>query len=76
MDEQEKVAVRGLIVRALVAGVLGMLVGIGAIKLMVMLGGHFDSYAGIVWVPWIVVVVLFLPMAYRMGRDAGRAEAP
>lgn len=73
MDDYEKRAVRGLVWRALFAGVLGMLTGIGAVKLMVMAGGHFDSYASIVWVPWIVVVVLFLPMAYRMGRETGRS---
>ncbi len=75
MDEQEKRAVRGLVLRALFAGVLGMVAGVGSVKLMELAGARsFDSYAPIVWVPWIVVVVLFLPMAYRMGRDAARSS--
>ena len=72
MDDQEKQAVRALVFRAILAGILGMLVGIGSIELMKLAGGRFDSYATIIWVPWLVVVVMFLPMAYRMGRETER----
>ena len=55
MDEAETRALRALTVRAILAGALGMAVGLAAVKLMQLAGGRFDAYATVVWVPWLVL---------------------